>query len=86
MEANTRNNDARGTRDSRWEGTGGGRTAIHVAGDLDNEERHAGRSGNDLVGAEFSRLGGGVDKRIREEGFSLALPLLSSARPKSRGS
>jgi hypothetical protein len=45
-------------------------------GDVDKEECRAGRSGNDL-GAGSTVCDGGVDKRLREEGFyaSLSLPI-----------
>jgi hypothetical protein len=40
-----------------------------MTGDLDKEERRAGRSGNAL-GAGFTDYDGGVDKRLREDEFS----------------
>jgi hypothetical protein len=56
-----------------------------VTGDLDEEESHDGRSGNDL-GTELVRCDGGIDERPGEEGFfPLAFPLLSPARLKSHG-
>jgi hypothetical protein len=39
-----------------------------VTGDLDKEERRAGRSGNDL-GAGSTECDGGINERLREEGF-----------------
>jgi hypothetical protein len=59
--------------------------ALEVTRDLDNEKRRVGRSGDDL-GTGSTVCDGGIDERLREEGFLLAFPLLSSARPKSRGS
>jgi hypothetical protein len=46
--------------------------ALKVTGDLDKEERRAGRSGNDL-GAGLTRFDGGINERPREEGFSVSL-------------
>jgi hypothetical protein len=47
-----------------------------VTGDLDKEERRAGRSGNNL-GAGLTGFDGGINERLREEGLSagLSLPL-----------
>jgi hypothetical protein len=59
--------------------------ALDVTVDLDKEKRLVGRSDNDL-GAGSTGCDGGIDERLREEGFLPAFPLLSSARPKSRGS
>jgi hypothetical protein len=42
--------------------------AFEVTGDLDKEERRAGRSGNDLVAASTGCVDK-ADKRLREEGF-----------------
>jgi hypothetical protein len=58
--------------------------ALEVTGDLDKEDRRVGRRGNDL-GAGLTGCGGGIDERPREEVFLPTFPLLSSARPKSRG-
>jgi hypothetical protein len=58
---------------------------LEVTGDLDKEERRVGRSGNDL-GAGPMECDGGINERLREEGFFAEFTLLSSARPKSRGS
>ena len=41
---------------------------LEVPGDLDKEDRRAGRRGNDL-GAGLTGCGGGIDERPREEGF-----------------
>jgi hypothetical protein len=51
-------------------------------GDFDKAERRVGRSGSDLR-TESTGCDGGINERMV---FSLAFPLLSSARPKSRGS
>jgi hypothetical protein len=59
-------------------------TALEVAGDLDKEERHDGRSDSDL-GTGLTGCDGGIDERPREEVLLLAFPLLPPARPKSRG-
>jgi hypothetical protein len=45
---------------------------LEATGDLDNAERRAGRSGNDL-GAGFTGFDGGINERLREEGFSASL-------------
>jgi hypothetical protein len=59
---------------------------LERTGDLDKEERRVGRRGYDL-GAGLAGCGDGIDERPREEGsLACAFPLLSSARPKSRGS
>jgi hypothetical protein len=59
--------------------------ALEVTGDLDKEERRVGRRGYDLR-AGLTGCDGGIDEPPREEGLSLAFPLLSPARPKSCGS
>jgi hypothetical protein len=43
-----------------------------VTGDLDNEERRVGRSGNDL-GEGLAGCDGGINDRLGEEGFSAIL-------------
>jgi hypothetical protein len=59
--------------------------ALDVTGDLDKEGHRVGRRGNNL-GEGLTGCGGLIDEQPRE-GFSVpAFPLLSSARPKSRGS
>jgi hypothetical protein len=57
--------------------------ALEVTGDLDKEESRDGRNGYDL-GAGLTGCDGGIDRVKRV--FSLAFPLLSPARPNSRGS
>jgi hypothetical protein len=59
--------------------------ALKVTEDLDKEQRRVGRSGNDL-GAGPTGGDGEINERLREDSFLPAFPLLSSARPKSRGS
>jgi hypothetical protein len=59
--------------------------ALEVTGDLDKEDRRVCGRGYDL-GTGFTGCDGGIDERPREEGFLSTFPLLSSARPKSRGS
>jgi hypothetical protein len=50
--------------------------ALEVTGDLDKAERSVGRSGNDL-GAGSTGCGGGINERLREEGFFASLsPLI----------
>jgi hypothetical protein len=51
-----------------------------VTGDLDKEERRAGRSGNDL-GTGLTGFEGGINERPREEGVSANLcpPLFGKA-------
>jgi hypothetical protein len=58
--------------------------ALEVTGNLDKEERRAGRSGNDLR-AELTGCDGGVEKRLREEGFLADISPLSSVSLQSRG-
>jgi hypothetical protein len=55
-------------------------TVLEVTGDLDKEERRAGRSGIDL-GAGLTGFEGGINERLREEGFSASLspPLFGKA-------
>jgi hypothetical protein len=45
---------------------------LEVTGDLDKAQRRVGRSGNDM-GAEPTGCDGGINERIREEGFSAGL-------------
>jgi hypothetical protein len=59
--------------------------ALLVTRDLDKEESRDGRSGNDL-GAGLTGCDGGIYERPPEEIFPLVVPMLSLARPKSRGS
>jgi hypothetical protein len=59
--------------------------ALEVTWDLDKEESRDGRSGNGLW-TGLTGCDGAIDEQPREEFFSLAFPLLSLARTKSRGS
>jgi hypothetical protein len=46
--------------------------ALEATGDLDKEERRAGRSGNDHW-AGVTGFNGGINERLREEGLSASL-------------
>jgi hypothetical protein len=60
--------------------------ALEVTRDLDKEDRRIGRRGNDLGGRGLrDAVVGSTSDHVRKV-FFLAFPLLSSARPKSRGS
>jgi hypothetical protein len=59
--------------------------SLGVTGDLDKEERRVGGRGNDL-GAELRDAAAGSTSDHVRRFFLPAFPLMSSARPKSRGS
>jgi hypothetical protein len=59
--------------------------ALEVNADLDKEKSRDGRSGYDLGAGLRDATAGPTSDRVRRS-FSLAFPLLSPARPKSRGS